>query len=626
MTTVADSTLTPRETRETVTSEGPGPTLACVGLSAQPNRRGHQRQQSLKPDFKVELFRRVIAEESLVRLDVVEELAQGLCSTLEVEQIFRLLAEQLPQLVDYSHLCLALRRDERGGYVVEHSVAQDDYRAVPVGMLVPPWRLGIRAPAETGTPVCQRLSEPTDDDTAPWSGAGIRSRVTIPLVLKQECLGLLLLASPEPGAFVPEEVQFLESVARYLAIALRNALLYQQSQQALAELRETQHQLIQMERQRTLGEMAAGIAHDLNNSLCGIVGMAELAACLTVDARLLELLDKLRTAGMEAAETVSRINQFGRQKSGPEEFVATDLQHLTEGTVMLTRYHWKNMAEMRGRQIETRTQFDHPAPVLGKPNELREVLTNLILNAVDAMPGGGTITLRTFCENGQACLSVTDTGVGISPEQQEKIFDRHFTTKGDAGSGVGLSISREIVRAHGGELTVTSTPGQGATFTLRLPLHDRSRAPRLQARTTVKPGTSPLRILLIEDERKVRDILTLLLQRQGHQVTTAETGRNGLELFRQSTFDLVLTDLGLPDGAGEDVVRSLRQVSPTTPVIVVTGWQGALDEYEVHRWGVSHVLYKPVSGEDLRAVITRLRSGGGGFMSEDSPRVGGFDT
>lgn len=562
-------------------------------------------------EFKVQLFRRLITEESLVRLDVVEELAQALCATLAVSDIFALLAQRLPQLVDYSHLCLALWSEKRTGYVVEYASAQDDCRSVPVGTLIPPWRVGECSSRQGGHPVCQRTTSTTGADSLPWSGAGIRSRVTVPLVLRDECLGLLILASHESTAFVPEEVEFLESVAHYLAIALRNALLYQQSQQALAELRETQLQMIQIERQRVIGEMAAGIAHDLNNSLTGVVGMAELAACLTVDAQLLEYLDKLRTAGMEAAETVRRINQFGRQTPGPEEFVDLDLEQLTEGTLMLTRFHWKNLAEKRGRHIETKTVFDHPAPVLGKPNELREVLTNLILNAVDAMPDGGTITLRTFCENGQACLSVEDTGIGIPADHQEKIFDKHFTTKGEEGSGVGLSVSREIVRAHRGELTVTSVPGAGATFTLRLPLREPQAKTQALASTRVclHPGESPLRVLLVEDDRKVRDVLTLLLHQQGHQVTTADACRKALALFREAPFDLVLTDLGLPDGGGEEVVRGIRTLSPVTPVIVVTGWEGALDEYEVHQWGASQILYKPVTGEDLRTVIARLRNG-----------------
>jgi signal transduction histidine kinase/ActR/RegA family two-component response regulator len=541
---------------------------------------------------------------------LVEDLARALCATLETEALFRVLAQRLPQLVEHSHLCLALYSEERGAYVIEHSAAREGAQPLAVGTELRPPQHGLRPPEDFRRPVYEEEA-PRDESAWPLTRdrGGPQSAVFLPISVDGSCLGALVLGSRERGAFAPEEIGLLESMALYLAIALRNARLYRESQDALRELRATQHELIRTEKQRELGEMAAGIAHQLNNSLGGILGFVELALAQTSEESLADLLAELRKAALDAAETVSRINLFGRQQPGEEKRVATDLGQLAEGTLMLTRYKWQNLALMEGSRIETETQFDECAPVWGKPNELREVVTNLIMNAVDAMPDGGTLGLRTYCEGNWACLSLSDTGVGMDPDTLSRVFDRHFTTKGDGGSGVGLSISRELVRAHDGELEVASEVGKGSVFTLRLPLREDpgAEAP-LEAPASAQPASgAPLRVLLAEDDPGVQEVVALMLEYQGLQVQSVGTGRAAIEAFAAGSFDLLITDMRLPEGTGDAVAQRIHEQSPSTPIVLMTGLDDALSEALLARWGVACVLRKPVTIQDLGEVVALAR-------------------
>jgi len=540
----------------------------------------------------------------------VEGLARALCATLETEAIFRVLAQRLPQLVEHSHLCLALYSEERGAYIIEHTAAQEGGQPLAAGSELRPPQYGLRAPEDFRSPVYE---EEASSSGSAWpliqGSGGPQWWVFLPITGEGHCLGALGLGGSDPGAFVPEERKLLESLALYLAIALRNARLYRESQEALQKLRATQHQLVRTEKQRELGEVAAGIAHQLRNSLGGILGLAELAAAQPDEESRADLLARLQQAALDAAKTVERINLFGRQRSGEEARVATDLGQLAEGTLMLTRYKWHNLALMQGRRIETETRFEDYAPVWGKPNELREVVTNLIVNAVDAMRAGGTLGLRTFRDGNWACLSLSDTGVGMDPETLSRVFDPHFTTKGDSGSGVGLSISRELVRAHGGELEAASEAGRGSVFTLRLPLREDpgAEAPQEVPAVAGPASGAPLRVLLAEDDPSVQHVVSLMLEYLGLQVESVGTGKAALERFAAGSFDLVITDMRLPEGTGDTVAQHIHEQSPNTPTILMTGLDDAFGEALLAQWGVVCVLHKPVTVQDLCAAVALAR-------------------
>jgi CheY-like chemotaxis protein/anti-sigma regulatory factor (Ser/Thr protein kinase) len=237
------------------------------------------------------------------------------------------------------------------------------------------------------------------------------------------------------------------------------------------------------------------------------------------------------------------------------------------------------------------TRLDEVQSVAGNAAELREVLTNMLVNALDALPRGGKITFTTWGDEGSVSLAVADNGVGMAPEVRERAFEPFFTTKGPGNSGLGLSVAYGIIRRHEGELAVESAPGEGTTFLIRLPRSSAAVRPPAAA-----PRMGPVRrtrVLVIDDDPAVRDVLASMLAKAGHEVVKAGGGREGLEVFQTTTFDLVFTDLGLPDMSGLEVAATVKEQSPTTAVVMITGWGRELDEEKLRKEGVDLLLCKP---------------------------------
>ncbi len=379
---------------------------------------------------------------------------------------------------------------------------------------------------------------------------------------------------------------------------------------ALAELKSTQQQVIQQERLRALGEMASGIAHDFNNALAPIVGYVEL---LLLNPRELEnattvrgYLQNVATAATDAEAIVRRLREFYRAQED-EEFSPVDLRALIAQTALLTRPRWRDQAQAAGATIEVITKTGGPMRVLGNESELRELLTNLIFNAVDAMPAGGTIELRARIEGSEAILEVADTGIGMSEEVRRRCLEPFFTTKGPGGTGLGLSTVQGIVRRHAGHIEIDSTPGRGTTFQIRLP-----RAPNTgTGRTAQKPDViRPLRILYAEDEPRIRESVAKILAADGHEVEVASSGRAALECFLRGYYDVVITDRAMSDINGDQLARAIKARAPTKPVIMLTGFGDLLHATQTHPEGVDLVLSKPVRIRELRRAIATVTGSG----------------
>jgi CheY-like chemotaxis protein len=257
---------------------------------------------------------------------------------------------------------------------------------------------------------------------------------------------------------------------------------------------------------------------------------------------------------------------------------------------MITSPLWKDQQQRNGKMVEVLTRLTEVQSAAGNAAELREVLTNMLLNALDALPRRGKITFTTWGDEGFVCLAVAENGVGMGPEVRERVFEPFFTTKGPGNSGLGLSVAYGIIRRHEGEITVESVRGEGTTFLIRLP---RSSAPTRSA--AAMPQMGPVRrtrILVIDDDPAVRDVLASILAKAGHDVAHAGGGREGLELFQTTTFDLVFTDLGMPDMSGLEVAATVKEQSPTTAVVMITGWGMELDEEKLKQEGVDFLLCK----------------------------------
>ncbi len=384
--------------------------------------------------------------------------------------------------------------------------------------------------------------------------------------------------------------------------------------------RELEAQLLQSQKLAALGQMAGGIAHDFNNLLQSILGYTQLIRRHLDDPeRVLRGLEVIETSATDGAETVRRIQEFARQRPD-EEFVPVEVNSVIREAVTITRPRWEERMAERGVRLDLTLNLSVVPAVSGRPAEIREVLTNLILNAIDAMPRGGVLTISTRVASGHPLIagepaasdhwlpapdlveiSVADTGVGIPDEVRQRIFDPFFTTKGEAGTGLGLSVSYSIIRRHGGEIQVESQVGQGTKFTIFLPVGSSDEAqPAPQEDSRRRRG----RILVVDDEPKVLAILTDMLRERGHAVTPAPDGASALEIFSQGSYDLVLVDIGMSGMNGWEVVASVRAIDQATSVAFITGWGLKEEDWERCRsLGVTHCLFKPVKPEELHRIV-----------------------
>ncbi|MBI2215848.1 MAG: GAF domain-containing protein [Candidatus Rokubacteria bacterium] len=443
----------------------------------------------------------------------------------------------------------------------------------------------------------------------------IRSLLVVPLLHRDAALGVLtLMLTRDDAAFTPDQVRLATTIAAQVVLSIENARLVKDLRQAVGDLHRVQDQLVQTETLRALGEMAAGVAHHLNNLLTIVLGRTQLLLERTRDRELRRVLQIVERAAKDGADVVRRIHGFSRLQP-VSELAPVDLNALARDVIDMTRPRWSDEAVARGVHIEVELDAGTIAPVEGEASALREVLVNLVLNAVDALPAGGRITVRTWQEGGQVACAVTDTGTGMSEEVQRRAFEPFFTTKGPRSTGLGLSVNYGIVRRHGGVLEIDSAVDRGTTVRFRLPAGPGSRRPA-PARAPERPP--PLRILLVDDEEAVRSTLADILRAQGHDVVAAEGGREAIAILeRGETVDLVLTDLGMPEMSGRQLAAAVRQRWPSLLIGVVTGWgERAKADFEVGSV-TDFVVDKPPALADLAAAIAaavarRSRGGDGG--------------
>ena len=380
-------------------------------------------------------------------------------------------------------------------------------------------------------------------------------------------------------------------------------------EKALVELKATQQQVIQQERLSALGQMAAGIAHDFNNTLMPILGFADVLlqneAMLDDKAETRRCLEMLRTSAKDASSVVSRLREFYRPADSDEEFPIVDLAKLVEQAVALTEPKWRGLTQARGITVDVQTDFKAYPIVAGDESALREVLTNLLFNAVDAMPQGGRVLLETSIENERAVVRVVDTGTGMTETVRRRCLEPFFSTKGEHGTGLGLSMVYGIVERHRGQLEIESAVGKGTTFIIRLPLAQEIPAAQSNGEVVAK-SNSALSVLVVDDEARSREVLMAYLLTDNHSVATASSGREALEKFRLRHFDLVVMDRAMPEMNGEQTARFIKQVNQNIPVILLTGFSGQIGAEDVKPAAVDVVLNKPITLDALRHTIRKL--------------------
>jgi signal transduction histidine kinase/ActR/RegA family two-component response regulator len=376
-------------------------------------------------------------------------------------------------------------------------------------------------------------------------------------------------------------------------------------EQTLMQLRATQQQLVQQERLRALGEMASGIAHDFNNALAIIVGYTELLlvdqAAIEQPQRVRRDLELVHTAAQDAANVVNRLREFYRPREPSRPLSAVQLNDLVAQAISLTQPRWRDQPLARGINIRVQTELSSLRAVEGDAAELRDVLTNLIFNSVDAMPDGGTLAIRTVDEHQYVRLEVADTGKGMSASVRQRCLEPFFTTKGAGGTGLGLGIVYGIVQRHAGTLDIDSAPGRGTRICIRIPWSAASVS--IESSPTPVHSGEPLSILLVEDEPRVRQLITAMLSIDGHVVETARDGRDGLQRFLAGRFDVVITDHAMPELSGDQLVAEIKRLRPATRVIMLTGFEPDTETTSARTSQVDLVIQKPARLVSLRQAI-----------------------
>jgi len=361
----------------------------------------------------------------------------------------------------------------------------------------------------------------------------------------------------------------------------------------------------QRHRMEALGRMTMGVAHDLNNLLSGLIGHIELLKQKAdrgddVSPGIQPSIQTIEQTAEDGAALIEKLQRYIREDT-QKHFERVDLAALIEDCITITQPYWYNEPRRQGIEIEVERSLDEVPDVMGAPSELREVFVNLILNAVQAMPDGGTLQFDTHVEDGASvCAAVEDTGIGMSDDVQQNIFEPLFTTKGEQGTGMGLAASYGIVQEHEGDIDVASTPGEGTTFTLSFPPAAESE-PEPEEKDPPPQGTETVRVLVVDDEEMVRSIVTQLLSLNDHEVDRASSGAEALSMFGDQDYDIVFTDFGMPEMTGAELAKRLQKRQPDLPIILLTGYT----DTETAVGEVDDILSKPFKLEELQATIQK---------------------
>ena len=553
--------------------------------------------------------------EHLERMSLLDRTTRAIAERQDLRSIFQVAVRSLEDHLNVDFGCIALYEPANHDFVVSYVGVKSQALALELA-LTEQARISVD---QNGMGRCAQgelVYEP-DITTSKFpfptrlARAGLRSLVIAPLRVEDKPFGALLIGRRRTAGFSSSDCEFVGQLSEHLKLAAHQAQLYSALQQAYEDLRQTQQTVMQQERLRALGQMAGGIAHDINNALSPAALYAQTLldreASLSNDAR--DKLTVIQRAIDDVGRTVARMRMFYRPGELTAELTRTDLNALLTQVVDLTRARWHDMPQERGTVIHLQTDLAPGlAHIRGAEHEIRDALTNLVFNAVDAMPQGGTLTLRTLLVSGRALLEVSDTGAGMSEEVRLRCLEPFFTTKGERGTGLGLAMVYGMIQRHSGELEIDSEVGRGTTIRLRFPVPSTVPAERFVSPDRV---LSPLRILLVDDDPLILQSLHDVLQSDGHTVTMADGGQKGVEAFgrayaTESAFDIVITDLGMPGVDGRTLAAAINAASPTTPIILLTGWGQRLQGESDLSQFVDKILSKPPRVADVRAALAEL--------------------
>lgn len=592
-------------------------TLLNEGLEFAVSRRTRELDEEIEERKRVE----VSLKEKLARLQLLRETTRAIGRGTDLNQIFSIVCDRIEEQLPVDFCAIALYDEARreitlgcAGARSQHAVRQLDF---PVRGSLSADDVALRR-CLGGEPVHESALAANESAFAQRLGAiGLTSMVLAPLRVDERSFGFVIAARGGRRAFSAADFEFVVQLSEHVALAASQARLHGELRRAYDELHRTQQMVLKQERLRALGQMASGIAHDINNAISPVALYTEslLEKEPGLSSRARGHLQTIQRAIDDVAETVARLRQFYRPRDSQEESGPIELNPLVSQVLDLTRVRWRDMAQKAGIAIDVAIDLQDDLPrVQAVEGEIREALTNLVFNAVDAMPEGGILTLRTGIHFGadgseQVEVEVRDTGVGMNEEVRRLCLEPFFTTKGDRGTGLGLPMVYGAMQRNGAVVEIDSSPGQGTAVRLVFPKAG-AQAPldtdwgSLDA-AEVAPS---MQLLLIDGDPLLLRSLADVLEAEGHRVTTASGGQEGIEAFDAALalgapFEAVMTDLGMPGVDGRQVARSVKSKSPATPVVMLTGWGRRMTEDGELPAHVDHLLGKPPTLSQLRVVL-----------------------
>jgi PAS domain S-box-containing protein len=561
----------------------------------------------------------------LARLSLLQQVTRAIGERQDLQSILQVVVRTLEEHLPLDLCCICLYDPIESRLTVRSVGARNERLALDLAMAEQA-RIEID---ENGLSQCVRgrlVYEP-ELDRVPFpfprrlAAGGLRSLVAAPLLIESKVFGVLVAARREARGFTSGECEFLMQTSEHVALAAHQAELYAALQRAYDDLRETQKAMMQQERLLALGQLASGIAHDINNAISPVMIYAEslLEREKDLSPRARSQLEIIQRAMDDVAQTVSRMREFYRPREAQLVLVPVDLNRLIQQAVELTRARWSDMAQQRGVAIEMRTELEPDLPaIMGAEHEIRDALVNLILNAIDAMPHGGPLTLRTRTAREEARgragdsarrtvqLEVVDAGIGMDEDTRLRCLEPFFTTKGERGTGLGLAMVYGTMQRHSADIEIESAPGRGTTMRFRFAI---PAATTLSTASTASADPVPaMRILIVDDDPLVLRSMRDTLEADGHVVTSADSGQSGIEAFLQAKergdpFPVVITDLGMPYVDGRRVAAAVKAAAPGTIVLMLTGWgQRIVADGEVPPH-VDRVLGKPPRLRVLREAL-----------------------
>ena len=563
----------------------------------------------------------------VARLHLLDQITRAIAERQDLRSVFQVVVRSLEDHMPIDFGCACLY--DSAHHVLTVTCVGVKSQAL-VADLALPEQMQIKAD-ENGLARCVRgqLVYEADITDIPFpfparlAHGGLRSLVFAPLLVEGSVFGILVAARRQPGAFTSGDCEFLRQLSGHVALAAHQAQLYGALQRAYDDLRQTQQTVMQQERLRALGQMASGIAHDINNALSPaslyVQMLVERDESLGEEAR--NYLTVTQRAIEDVANTVARMREFSRPREPQVVFVPVDLNAILQQVIDLTHARWSNIPQEQGVLIRLEREFRVDLPqILGAESEIRDALTNLVLNAADAMPEGGTLTLRSRLHGSPTtsvtsdsaaalvAIEVSDTGVGMSESVRTRCLEPFFTTKGERGTGLGLAMVYGMTRRHNAELEIDSEPGVGTTVRLVFPVTATGAA---TVSSSAPQPLESLRILIVDDDPLLLRSLQDTLGQEGHLIQVADGGQAGIDVFSAARnsgtpIDVVITDLGMPHIDGRTVATAVKSLAPLTPVILLTGWGYRLRAEGDVPLHVDCVLSKPPKLAELRAALAEL--------------------